>query len=102
MRLVLNEEELMFRRDTQMVARDVVVGRNAWAQQLDANKQAFIDAWVRRPSFHAAYDLLTNDRYVDSLIAHTAVTFTPSERDTLVNGLTLGTLSRTARVATNR
>ena len=38
--------------------------------------------------------LLTNDSYVDSLIAHIGVSFTPNERDALVNGLTLGTLSR--------
>jgi hypothetical protein len=83
-----------FMPDTAAIAHNVVVGRTGWEQQLDANKQAFVDAWVERPSFRAAYDLVTNDRYVDSLIAHTGVGFTPSERDTLVNGLTFGTLSR--------
>jgi hypothetical protein len=83
-----------FMPDTATLARDVVVGRTGWEQLLDANKQAFLDDWVQRPAFRAAYDLLTNDRYVDSLIAHTGVNFTPSERDTLVNALTFGTLSR--------
>jgi hypothetical protein len=83
-----------FMPDIATIARDVVVGRTGWEQLLAANKQAFLDEWVNRPAFRAAYDLLTNDRYVDALIAHTGVSFTPSERDALVNGLTLGTLTR--------
>ncbi len=83
-----------FMPDTATLARDVVVGRSGWEQQLAANKQAFIDDWVQRSAFRSAYDLLTNDRYVDALIAHTGVSFTPSERDALVNDLTFGTLSR--------
>jgi hypothetical protein len=83
-----------FMPDTQTIARDVVVGRTGWEQLLAANKENLIDAWVQRPEFHAAYDLLTNDRYVDALIEHTAISFTPSERDALVNGLTFGTLTR--------
>ena len=78
----------------QTIARGVVVGRTGWEQLLTANKQAFLDDWVNRPAFRAAYDLLTNDRYVDSLIANTGIGFTPSERGALVNGLTFGTLSR--------
>ena len=83
-----------FMPDTQSVARDVVVGSNGWEQLLNSNKQSFVNAWVQRPAFHAAYDFLTNDRYVDSLIAHTGVSFTTNERDSLVSDLTLGTLTR--------
>ena len=83
-----------FMPDTATIARDVVVGRTGWEQLLAANKQAFLDDWMDRPAFRAAYDLLTNDGYVDALIAHTGVSFTPSERDSLVNSLTFGTLSR--------
>jgi subtilisin-like proprotein convertase family protein len=73
--------------DTATVARDVVVGRAGWAQQLAANKQAFVDAWVQRAEFRAAYGGLSNQSYVDTLISHTGVSFTASERDALVNGL---------------
>jgi predicted extracellular nuclease len=83
-----------FMPDTATLARDVVVGRTGWEQLLTANKQAFLADWVNRPAFRAAYDLLTDDRYVDALIAHTGVNFTASERDALVNGLTFGTLTR--------
>ena len=66
----------------------------AWAQTLEANKQAFANAWVQRPEFQAAYGGLSNDGYVDTLISHTGVVFSQSERNSLVNGLTTGTLTR--------
>jgi hypothetical protein len=83
-----------FMPDTAVVARDVVVGRAGWAQQLEANKQAFIDAWMQRADFRAAYDVLANNAYVDALIGHTGVSFTQSEREALVNGLNTGASSR--------
>ncbi len=47
-----------------------------------------------RAAFRAAYDNLSDDRYVDTLISHTGVNFTDSERAALVGGLTDGTLTR--------
>ena len=49
---------------------------SSWARQtgretLEANKQAFVAAWVQRPAFRAAYDGLSNEAFVDALIAHT-------------------------------
>jgi len=85
-----------FLPDSEAVARDVVVGRNGWQQQLETNKQAFVDAWVLRAAFIGAYDNLSNGRYVDQLIAHTAAPYTTSERDALVAGLTNGALTRAA------
>jgi hypothetical protein len=61
---------------------------------LTRNTQEFLDAWVQRAAFRAAYDNLTNDGYVDALISHTGVTFTGAERNTLLDGLAGGTLSR--------
>ena len=84
-----------FMPDAAVVSRDVVVGPGNWAQQLEANKQAFIDAWVARPDFHAAYDNLGNDAFVDTLISHTEGGFN-GDRAALVNGLSNGTMSRAA------
>jgi hypothetical protein len=83
-----------FMPDTATVARGVVVGSGDWAQLLAANKQAFVDAWVQRADFRAAYGDLPNDAYVDALIAHSGVSFSQSERTALVNGLTSGTSTR--------
>jgi Carboxypeptidase regulatory-like domain/Domain of unknown function (DUF4214) len=83
-----------FMPDTAIVARDVVVGRANWAQQLEANKQAFVAAWLERSDFRAAYDGLSNAEYVDSLISHTAGF--NGDRGALVNGLQSGSLTRGA------
>jgi hypothetical protein len=79
-----------FMPDAAIVAHDVVVGRADWAQTLEANKQAFVAAWVERPGFRAAYDGLDNGAFVDLLIAHTAAGFN-GDRDALVNALNGGT-----------
>ena len=84
-----------FMPDQQSVARAVIVARGDWAGTLESNKQAFIDAWVQRADFKAAYDGLSNERYVDTLIAHTGVSF-GAERDTLVAALADHTMTRTA------
>jgi hypothetical protein len=83
-----------FMPDTRTVARDVVVGSGDWAQTLAANKQAFVAAWVERATFVAAYGNLTSDAFVDTLISHTGVSFSQSERDALVSGLSTGVATR--------
>jgi reprolysin-like metallo-peptidase family M12B/uncharacterized protein DUF4214 len=81
-----------FKPDTAVVARNVVVGAANWQATLAANKQAFVEAWVARPEFRAAYDGLSNAAYVDALIGH-AGGFN-GDRDALVSGLNANTLSR--------
>ena len=83
-----------FMPDAARVGRDVIVGDPDWEAQLATNMQEFLDAWVDRAAFHAAYDNLPNDGYVEALISNTGVTFTDSERATLVGGLNGGTLTR--------
>jgi hypothetical protein len=93
-----------FMPDAARVGRDVIVGEPDWERQLATNTQEFLDTWVDRAAFHAAYDNLANDGYVEALISHTGVTFTDSERATLVGGLNGGTLTRAQvleRVAQN-
>jgi glucose/arabinose dehydrogenase len=82
--------------DTQTVGHNVIVGVSGWEQQLATNKQTFIDAWVQRVSFVNAYGSLPDDAYVDTLISHTGVNFTSSERNALVNSLVNHTATRAA------
>ena len=81
-----------FMPDSSIVANGVVVGTADWAVRLEANKQAFVDAWTQRPAFRAIYDGLGNEAFVDTLIANT-VGF-DGNRDGLVAGLNNATLSR--------
>ncbi|MGH9871610.1 MAG: DUF4214 domain-containing protein [Pyrinomonadaceae bacterium] len=79
-----------FSPDAQTVGQGVIVGTQDWASRLAANKQAFVAAWVQRPDFRAAYDGLSSSQYVDALISHTGVDFSPGERDALVTNLSNG------------
>jgi len=76
------------------VARNVVVGQSDWAQILEENKRAFVDAWVQRAAFQSTYGGLTDAGYVDALISNTGVSFSQSEREALVNGLSSGASTR--------
>ncbi|HEV2829766.1 MAG TPA: ExeM/NucH family extracellular endonuclease, partial [Pyrinomonadaceae bacterium] len=83
-----------FGADAAAVGNGVIVGKGDWSDRLAANKQAFLDAWVQRAAFRAAYDGLTNYQYVDSLVNHTGVSFSENERAAMVNSLTNGSLTR--------
>jgi sugar lactone lactonase YvrE len=74
-----------FLRDTQSMQRGLVVGQGAWQQQLEANKQAFVLAFVQRPEFIAAQpETLSAGELVDRLFANAGVTPTDAERTSAV------------------
>lgn len=81
--------------DTQRLGRNVIVGVGNWEQQLETNKQAFLNGWVTRPAFLAKYPIgLSPQQFVDTLIANAGIL--PGEIDpvALVVGLTNGTETR--------
>ena len=93
-----------FVADRGIIARDVVVGRTGWEALIDANEEAFVDSWVDRASFRSAFDGLSNEVYVDTLIANTEVSFSQTARESLLVALNQGALSRAdalLRIATN-
>ena len=81
--------------DAAIVGHDVIVGQADWAPTLEANKQAFVAAWVERPNFRSAYDGLGNSAFIDTLIAHTEGGFN-GNRDALVSALNGETMTRAA------
>ena len=83
-----------FMPDTAEVARDVRVGDGDWAAQLNANKQAFVEAWIRRSAFRAGYDGLSNEGFVDTLLGHAGVNVSQAERDAFVSDLGRGASTR--------
>lgn len=63
-----------FMRDTQALQKDFVVGATGAEAQLEANKQAYFNDFVTRPDFITKYPAtLTNDQYVDNLLASAAL-----------------------------
>ena len=92
-----------FIADTQSIGRGVIVGQGNWQTLLEANKVAFVDDFVQRPEFAAAYpQTLTAAQYVDALDANTGDPLNPTaggsltqgERERLVADLTSGAKTR--------
>ncbi len=92
-----------FLADTQEIGRGVVVGATGWEQQLEANKQAYANAFAARPQFVEQYPAsLTAAQFMDALNANTLDPQNPgtggslsqSERDQLVVDLVSGAKTR--------
>ncbi|HEV2863822.1 MAG TPA: SBBP repeat-containing protein [Pyrinomonadaceae bacterium] len=84
-----------FLKDTQQIARGVIVNQGEWRAQLDANKEEFMNDFVLRPEFLNAYPAtLAPALFVDQLNANTGGVLTQGERDSLVAALSSGAASR--------
>ncbi|MFN2510104.1 MAG: SBBP repeat-containing protein [Pyrinomonadaceae bacterium] len=81
--------------DTQEIGRGVAVGVGDWEQQLEANKQSFINDFVLSQEFTRIFPLsMAPSQFVDILNANTGRALTAAERDALVADLTSGTKTR--------
>ncbi|HEY0430291.1 MAG TPA: Calx-beta domain-containing protein, partial [Pyrinomonadaceae bacterium] len=77
-----------FLRDTQRTGHGFVVGVGDWQAQLEANKQAYMLAFVQRTDFLAAYpNSLTGDQFVTQLDGHAGGVLSASEKASLVSFL---------------
>ena len=79
-----------FLQDQGAVAKGVMVGTDGWAAKLAANQQAFIQGWVQRAEFQARYAGLTNEQFLNALIANLGVMIPTVERDNLLQDLNNG------------
>ena len=76
-----------FMADTQTIQSkpaQVIVGQGNWQAQLEANKQAFAQAFVQRTAFQSAHGGQSASAFVDSLFANAAVTPTTAERNAAI------------------
>ena len=84
-----------FTPDTQAIGQGVVVNAPGWRELLESNKQNYFVGFVGQPRFVAAFPAsMTPTQFVDALNANAGQVLSAAERDTLVNGLTNGTLTR--------
>ena len=83
-----------FTRDAATVSAGIVVNNALDPAVINANKQAFANAFVNRAEFLGIYGQLTNDQYVDRLFQTTGVAPTAEERMQLIDGLNQGTENR--------
>ncbi len=83
-----------FMPEARSVSNGVIVNQDGWQLKLEQNKNDFANAWVNRTDFKAIYDPLSNDAYVDRLVATAGINGADVNRDALVNGLNGGTETR--------
>jgi hypothetical protein len=93
-----NPRYVPFLRDQRRVSDGVVVGFGAWEAQLAANRAAYLEEFVSRPEFVAAFPQGLNVfTYVDNLFANAGVVPTINERQAALNAYGNGnTLGRAA------
>ena len=71
--------------DTQNISSGIIVGVGNWQAQIDANKKAFVLAFVQRPGFLARYPAITSPTaFVDALNANAGMVLSDSERSALI------------------
>ncbi|HWS88689.1 MAG TPA: PQQ-dependent sugar dehydrogenase [Pyrinomonadaceae bacterium] len=84
-----------FLRDTQEIGRGVIVNQGDWRALLEANKQAFVNAFVSRPAFVNLYATgQTPAQYVNALNTNAGLVLTPAEVSDLVARLADGRETR--------
>jgi hypothetical protein len=63
------------------------ISRNTIANGVETSRQKFADDWTNRPEFHAEYDRLSNDDYVDGLYRNAEVSPDPATRQRQIDDL---------------
>jgi len=77
-----------FLRDTQQIGKGVQVGIGNWEAQLEANKQAYLLAFVQRTDFQAQYpNTMTATDFVTQLNIRAGGVLSAGEQTTLINQL---------------
>jgi hypothetical protein len=75
----------VFLRDQREISEGVIVGQPGFQQQLDANRQKYLEDFVTRPEFIAQFPpTMISGTFVDKLFANAGVTPTPAERSAAV------------------
>lgn len=83
-----------FLADKHAIGDGVVVNSPGWTELLEENKQQFVDDWITRVAFASIFESLTDAQFVDTLIGNTEATFSEIDRDSYVDVLNSGALTR--------
>jgi len=84
-----------FLSDTQEIGLGVIVNQGNWQQQLENNKLAFTAEFVQRSRFASAFPAsMTAAQFVDQLNANAGNVLSQSDRNQLVNDLSMNAMTR--------
>ncbi len=71
-----------FLADARAIGAGVIVNEGGWEQKLEANKVAFIRAFVQRSEFTARFpETMTGEEYVNALLTTAGLPLSGAERD---------------------
>lgn len=84
--------------DMATITQGIVVNDALDPARINANKQAFVAAFVQRPDFRAVYDALNNTQFVDRLFQTTGIAPSSGDRQALIDGLNSGAETRASVV----
>ena len=74
-----------FMPETRSISNGLIVGELNWQAKLEANKQAYVLAFVQRGDFQSAFPAsMTAAQFVDKLFSNAQVTPTAAERDAAI------------------
>jgi hypothetical protein len=80
-----------FMPDSRSISNGVVVGATNWEQTLNANIDAYLQAFVQRGDFQGAFPgTMTAQQFVDKLYANAVVTPTAGERNAAITAFGTG------------
>jgi hypothetical protein len=82
-----------FLSDVRMIGRGVT-NDDEDLRNMETNLQKFAAGWVKRPKFLSRYKSLSDERYVDTLSENARISLAPDERNSLIDRLKSGDLSR--------
>ncbi len=84
-----------FMPETRQISSGIIVNATGWEAKLEANKQNFINAWVNRSDFLAAFPAnMGAQAYVDKLLQTASLSGGDVDRQGLIDGLNNSTLTR--------
>ena len=84
--------------DMATVANGIVVNNQLDPNVINANKQAFVQAFVNRTDFQNAYGTLTPTQFVDKLAQTTGVPLSSGDRTALINEVTANAANKASVV----
>src|SRR5829696_3257157 len=74
-----------FMPETRSISNGLIVGEPNWQDKMEANKQAYVLAFVQRGDFQSAFpSSMTAGQFVDKLFANAQVTPTAGEHDAAI------------------
>jgi hypothetical protein len=89
-----NPRYLTFLRDLREIGEGIIVGQGNWQQQLDDNKQKFLEDFVTRPEFVTQFPQGSMAGiYVDKLFQNAGASPTTTERNAAISAYGSGDLA---------